>query len=262
MPGGSTSWVDSTTAIYDSIHDFVTGQQLIGLLFTLPFFFLFNALIFLGPMMLIGVSQMRGFEPGDADWGVRLQDVRGQEEAKQEVSRVVTLGSRARPSRKPAASASEACSSSARPGPRKTMLAKAIATGFNCPFVLMPGSGFQQTFMGMDAVIVRWLARKAKKLARKWGGQCIVFIDEIDAVGMRRAALGGARDMPGARFEDSLFYGPHGALNPTGDMILETRAWRDRLFAERESKAEEPTMSRGSSGREPCRGCSAAANWR
>ena len=91
VPGGSTSWVDSTTAIYDSIHDFVTGQQLIGLLFTLPFFFLFNALIFLGPMMLIGVSQMRGFEPGDADWGVRLQDVRGQEEAKQEVSRVVTL---------------------------------------------------------------------------------------------------------------------------------------------------------------------------
>ena len=117
VPGGSTSWVDSTTAIYDSIHDFVTGQQLIGLLFTLPFFFLFNALIFLGPMMLIGVSQMRGFEPGDADWGVRLQDVRGQEEAKQEVSRVVTLGSPARPSRKPAASASEACSSSARPGP-------------------------------------------------------------------------------------------------------------------------------------------------
>ena len=91
VPGGSTSWVDSTTAIYDSIHDFVTGQQLIGLLFTLPFFFLFNALIFLGPMMLIGVSQMRGFEPGDADWGVRLQDVRGQDEAKQEVSRVVTL---------------------------------------------------------------------------------------------------------------------------------------------------------------------------
>ena len=42
----------------------------------------------------------------------------------------------------------------------------------------------------MDALIVRFLARKAKKLAAKWGGQCIVFIDEIDAVGMRRASLG------------------------------------------------------------------------
>ena len=66
------------------------------------------------------------------------------------------------------------------------MLSKAIATSFNCPFVTIPGSGFAQTFIGMDAVIVRFLARKAKKMANKWGGQCIVFIDEIDAVGMRR----------------------------------------------------------------------------
>ena len=73
------------------------------------------------------------------------------------------------------------------------MMAKAIATGFNSPFVSIPGSGFAQTFIGIDAVIVRFLARKAKKLARKWGGQCIVFIDEIDAVGMRRNALGGGR---------------------------------------------------------------------
>ena len=243
VPGGSTSWVDSTTAIYDSIHDFVTGQQLIGLLFTLPFFFLFNALIFLGPMMLIGVSQMRGFEPGDADWGVRLQDVRGQDEAKQEVSRVVTLWQSGEAFEKAGGKRERGLLFLGAPGTGKTMLAKAIATGFNCPFVLMPGSGFQQTFMGMDAVIVRWLARKAKKLARKWGGQCIVFIDEIDAVGMRRAALGGASPggtYTGGRLEDSLFYGPYGALNPTGDMILETRAWRDRLFAERESKAAEP----------------------
>ena len=240
VPGGSTSWVDSTTAIYDSIHDFVTGQQLIGLLFTLPFFFLFNALIFLGPMMLIGVSQMRGFEPGDADWGVRLQDVRGQDEAKQEVSRVVTLWQSGEAFEKAGGKRERGLLFLGAPGTGKTMLAKAIATGFNCPFVLMPGSGFQQTFMGMDAVIVRWLARKAKKLARKWGGQCIVFIDEIDAVGMRRAALGGAPRYTGGRLEDSLFYGEFGALNPTGDMILETRAWRDRLFAERESKAEEP----------------------
>src|SRR5262245_59740435 len=91
VPGGSTSWLNSTTESWTSIKDWVTGQQLLGLLFTLPIFFLFNALIFIGPMMLIGVSQMRGFEPGDADWGVRLADVRGQAEAKQTVSRVVTL---------------------------------------------------------------------------------------------------------------------------------------------------------------------------
>ena len=116
------------------------------------------------------------------------------------------------------------------------MLSKAIATGFNAPFVSIPGSGFAQTFIGMDAVTVRWLAWKAKRLARKWGGQCIVFIDEIDAVGMRRQSLGqpgGGTGMGVARFEELAFHGPWGALNPSGDLVLETRAWRDRLFAER-----------------------------
>ena len=124
------------------------------------------------------------------------------------------------------------------PGTGKTMLAKAIATGFNCPFISIPGSGFAQTFIGIDVIIVRCLARKAKKLAAKWGGQCIVFIDEIDAVGRRRAGV--AASMQPTSLEDLLFFGPHGALNPSGDMILETRAWRDKLFAPR---APEPGLA-------------------
>ena len=242
VPGGSTSWIDSTQAIWTSIQGFVKGQQLIGLFFTMPFFLLFNVLILIGPLMIIGVTQMRGFEPGDADWGVHLDDVRGQDEAKEEVSRVVTLWQSGEAFEQAGGKRERGLLFLGAPGTGKTMLAKAIATGFNCPIVSMPGSGFQQTFLGMDAVIVRWLARKAKKLARKWGGQCIVFIDEIDAVGMRRQALGGAgAGFTGGRIEDALFYGPMGALNPSGDMILETRAWRERLFAERENK---PSPSR------------------
>src|SRR5438132_1337137 len=127
------------------------------------------------------------------------------------------------------------------PGTGKTMLAKAIATGFNSPFISIPGSGFAQTFIGIDAVIVRYLARKAKKMASKWGGQCIVFIDEIDAVGMRRSALGGARMTgPSLEFEDYCFFGENGALTPTGDLVLETRAWRDRLFAQRAEPRTSP----------------------
>jgi len=41
--------------------------------------------------MLMGVSQMRGYEPGDANWGVKLDDVRGQAEAKEDVRKIVTL---------------------------------------------------------------------------------------------------------------------------------------------------------------------------
>src|SRR4029078_8172936 len=94
------------------------------------------------------------------------------------------------------------------PGTVKTMLAKAIATGLNSPFVSIPGSGFAQTFIGIDAIIVRFLARKARKLAAKWGGNCIVFIDEIDAVGMRRQSLqGGSRMTLNEEFTPQ-FYGP------------------------------------------------------
>src|SRR6187455_510776 len=110
------------------------------------------------------------------------------------------------------------------------MLAKAIATGFNSPFVSIPGSGFAQTFIGIDAIIVRFLAWKAKRLARKWGGQCIVFIDEIDAVGMRRNALAGGH----SEFAEPTF-------ELAGDLVLETRAWRDRQFALRAPERRPPS---------------------
>jgi ATP-dependent Zn protease len=116
------------------------------------------------------------------------------------------------------------------------MLSRAIATSFNSPIVTMPGSGFAQTFIGMDVIVVMFLIRKARKLARKWGGTCMVFIDEIDAVGMRRQALQGGNygfQPMASGFEEAPMYGPWGALTPTGDLILENRQWRDRLFLSR-----------------------------
>ena len=163
--------------------------------------------------------------------------MRGQDEAKQEVSRVVTLWQSGEAFEQAGGKRERGLLFLGAPGTGKTMLAKAIATGFNCPFVLMPGSGFQQTFMGMDAVIVRWLARKAKKLAREVG-RPVHRLHRRDRRG-RHAARGARRRSElhrSAVSRTTLFYGPFGALNPTGDMILETRAWRDRLFAERASK--------------------------
>ena len=69
------------------------------------------------------------------------------------------------------------------------------------------------TFIGVDVLIVRYMARKAKRLAAKWGGQCIVFIDEIDAVAMRRSSLGASMTASTTgRYDDHCFYGPNGSL--------------------------------------------------
>jgi hypothetical protein len=67
------------------------GPQLIVLALQLPVFFLFNFLIIMGPFLVFGVMQMKAFEPGDADWGVKIDDVRGQKEPKEEVQRIITL---------------------------------------------------------------------------------------------------------------------------------------------------------------------------
>ncbi len=219
---------------------------ILPLLLIFPFYMIMNFAILFGPLLIMNLSQIQAFEPGDAEWGVKLADVRGQAEAKEEVRRVVSIWQSGDAFERAGGKRERGLLFLGAPGTGKTMLAKALATGFNSPFISIPGSGFAATFVGIDAIIVRILARRAKRLARKWGGQCIVFIDEIDAVGMRRQALnpgfGGAAG--GSRppdVHDYLFYGPFGALNPSGDLILENQQWRERLFAERAPQSLGPS---------------------
>jgi ATP-dependent Zn protease len=233
------TWPGAATSILTGIgHVLSTPSLWIQVIFVF-FLFMANFLIFMGPMMMMGISQIRGYEPGDAEWGVRLEDVRGQAEAKEEVRRVVTLWQSGEAFERAGGKRERGLLFLGAPGTGKTMLAKAIATGFNSPFVSIPGSGFAQTFIGIDALIVRWLGRKAKKLARKWGGQCIVFIDEIDAVGLRRQALGQNKSSS----DELLFYGQNGAMSGSGDVVIETRAWREHMFEQRAPERSSPYPS-------------------
>jgi ATP-dependent Zn protease len=227
----------------DAVLTVITTYAPIAFMYApiLVMLFLINFLILFGPLILLGAGQIKTYEPGDANWGVKLDDVRGQAEAKQEITRVVSLWQSGEDFVKAGGKRERGVLFLGAPGTGKTMLSKGIATSFNCPFITIPGSGFAQTFIGMDAVLVRFLARKAKKQAAKWGGQCIVFIDEIDAVGMRRQSLGsGFTPAPAPTIHDHAFYGRNGALTEDGDLVLETAAWRDKLFA---SRAEPPGMA-------------------
>ena len=229
--GHGLSWGETAHG-FTHVFSLIANPGLLSQFLILPIFFLVNFAIIFGPMLAMGISQIRGFQPGDAEWGVKLDDVRGQAEAKEEIRRIVSLWQSGERFEKAGGKRERGLLFLGAPGTGKTMLAKAIATGFNCPFVTIPGSGFAQTFVGMDSILVRYLARKAKRLARKWGGQCIVFIDEIDAVGMRRNALQGGHQMAEPTFEQS------------GDLVLETRAWRDREFERRAPEPPQPRFPR------------------
>jgi ATP-dependent Zn protease len=230
--GGDSSVMGGLRTLGDVAASF--APIMLAYLPIISILFFANFLILFGPMLALGLGQIKGYEPGDADWGVKMADVRGQAEAKEEITRVVSLWQSGEEFEKAGGKRERGVLFLGAPGTGKTMLSKGIATSFNCPFVTIPGSGFAQTFIGMDAVLVRFLAFKAKRLAAKWGGQCIVFIDEIDAVGRRRQALGSGYS-PGTvpSIHDHLFFGRDGALTADGDLVLESAAWRDRLFAMR-----------------------------
>jgi len=236
------TWVGTIGWLFAGIGTIFSSPALWIQMVFVFFLFIANFGIMFGPLLAMNLTQIKTFEPGDAQWGVKLDDVRGQAEAKEEVRRVVSIWQSGEQFEHHGGKRERGVLFFGPPGTGKTMLAKALATGFNSPFVSIPGSGFAATFIGIDAIVVRYLAWKAKRAARKWGGTCIVFIDEIDAVGMRRQALGngfgGAINVPPltpSSLHDDLFYGPWGSLNPSGDMVLETRAWREKLFASRET---------------------------
>jgi cell division protease FtsH len=241
------TWVSAMESIFHGLGNVLSSSQLWVQFVFVFFLFITNFAILFGPLLLMNLAQMQAFEPGDAEWGVKLDDVRGQAEAKEEVRRVVTIWQSGEAFERAGGKRERGLLFLGAPGTGKTMLAKALATGFNSPFVSMPGSGFAATFIGIDAIVVRVLARRAKKLARKWGGQCIVFIDEIDAVGMRRQAIqqmAPATDPYSWRdVSDFSFYGPWGAQNPSGDLIVETRRWRDRLFEQRATPPSIPPVA-------------------
>lgn len=127
----------------------------------------------------------------DADKGkITFKDVAGIEEAKEEVSEVVEFLREPKKFQKLGGHIPSGILMIGAPGTGKTLLAKAIAGEANVPFFTISGSDFVEMFVGVGASRVRDMFEQAKKQS-----PCIIFIDEIDAVGRHRGAgLGGGHD--------------------------------------------------------------------
>ncbi len=121
--------------------------------------------------------------------GIRFADVAGEDEAKENLTEIVEYLHNPDKYREIGASMPKGILLVGPPGTGKTMLAKAVAGEANVPFFSMSGSEFVEMFVGMGASKVRDLFRQAKEKA-----PCIVFIDEIDAIGKKRNGQIGGND--------------------------------------------------------------------
>ena len=173
-------------------------------------YFLANILPFLLPLLFIGgffIFMMRGVQSSnnramgfgqatakdvkpDEKSRATFKDVAGAKEAKEELKEVVDFLRYPKKFQDVGAKIPRGVLLLGAPGTGKTLLARSVAGEANVPFFHMSGSEFVEMFVGVGASRVRSLFDKAKK-----NSPCIIFIDEIDAVGRRRGAgLGGSHD--------------------------------------------------------------------
>ena len=127
------------------------------------------------------------YDEAEKNTKVRFKDVAGLDEEKQEMIEIVDFLKKPEKFTKMGAKVPKGVLLYGKPGTGKTLIAKAIAGEANVPFISMSGSEFIEMFAGLGASRVRKLFEKARKLA-----PCIVFIDEIDAIGSRRTSNSGA----------------------------------------------------------------------
>lgn len=139
--------------------------------------------------MIFGMGKSNAKVYVKSSEGIRFSDVAGEDEAKESLAEIVDYLHNPGKYREVGANMPKGVLLVGPPGTGKTMLAKAVAGEANVPFFSMSGSEFVEMFVGMGASKVRDLFKQAKEKA-----PCIVFIDEIDAIGKKREGQIGGND--------------------------------------------------------------------
>lgn len=142
-----------------------------------------------GNSMMFGMGKSNAKVYVKSSEGIKFSDVAGEDEAKENLTEIVEYLHNPDKYKEIGASMPKGILLVGPPGTGKTMLAKAVAGEANVPFFSMSGSEFVEMFVGMGASKVRDLFKQAKEKA-----PCIVFIDEIDAIGKKRDGQLGGND--------------------------------------------------------------------
>jgi len=182
------------------IHPPKNNPPALGILGNLLFpLLLIGSLIFLarrsssmpgGPGQAMQFGKTKAHFAMEAETGVKFDDVAGVEEAKEDLEEVVTFLKQPERFTSVGAKIPRGLLLVGPPGTGKTLLAKAIAGEAGVPFFSLSGSEFVEMFVGVGASRVRDLFKRAKE-----NSPCLIFIDEIDAVGRQRGAgIGGGND--------------------------------------------------------------------
>ena len=196
-----TSIVPNTQAFIELIQEkvaegnnieLIQNPQNILLTISETFFSLLPTLMIVALFILVFKMQGLGdkgkvYDQDATKEKIKFDDVAGLDEEKQEMIEIVQFLKDPKKFNEMGAKIPRGVLLYGKPGTGKTLIAKAIAGEANVPFISMSGSEFIEMFAGLGASRVRKLFEKARKVA-----PCIVFIDEIDAIGSRRTSSSGA----------------------------------------------------------------------
>src|SRR5215831_3927272 len=222
---------------WDTIGPFITTG--LYLVFQLFFAIMFMIVQFVALFWFLGRPRIYWVMPGET--GITFSDYKGNPEVLESAKQVVTLVRGVKKFKQMGGQPIRGLLLEGPPGTGKSYLGQAIATEAGLPFGYMSAPSIQGMFWGMDTLRVLSLYNKARKLARKHGA-CILFIDEIDAIGKSRSGVGNA-----GGFGGMMFGGGGGALNELLNQMdpLPKDGWKDkilRLFGIRKGKAEQPPV--------------------
>jgi ATP-dependent metalloprotease FtsH len=168
--------------------EFIPSQNWADIIITMTSVLLMMAIFFSITRNMTGFTKLMEVEKSGVvmkNINIKFKDIIGQKNAKESVMEFVDILKNNDKYNSIGVKVPKGALLSGPPGTGKTLLAKAIASESNLPFINMNGSDFNAIFVGVGSAKIKNLFKEAKKAANENGG-CVIFIDEIDAIGQKR----------------------------------------------------------------------------